>query len=121
MITRTNFVLAVPDLAASATYFRDVLGFEVRDMGDVGWRMLVRDACCILMGHCPDAAPPASLGDHAYFGYFVVEDADTLHAEFTDKGATILHPPRTEPWGMREFAVQTPDGHRMMFGQSVEA
>jgi hypothetical protein len=24
-----------------------------------------------------------------------------------------------EPWGMREFGIETPDGHRIMFGQKL--
>ena len=30
-------------------------------------------------------------------------------------GAKIRKPLRLEPWGMREFAVETIDGHRIMF------
>ena len=25
-----------------------------------------------------------------------------------------------KPWGMREFAIETPDGHRIMFGQDID-
>ena len=31
----------------------------------------------------------------------------------------IRTPPATKPWGMREFTLQTPDGHRMTFGSLV--
>lgn len=119
MIVRTNFVLAVPNVETSARYYRDVLGFEIRDMGDDGWRMLVRDSSCIMIGDCPNAIPPAELGDHSYFGYFVVEDIDALYQEYSGAGAQIPCAPVTESWGMREFSVQTIDGHRIMFGQRV--
>jgi hypothetical protein len=33
------------------------------------------------------------------------------------RGAIILHAPSDKPWGQREMAVATPDGHRMMFAQ----
>ena len=36
-IRRTMFVLAVPDLARSAAFYRDVLGSEIREMGDPGY------------------------------------------------------------------------------------
>ncbi len=52
MIIDTMYVLAVPDLARSADFYRDVLGFEVRDMGDPGWRMFVKDSCRIMAGEC---------------------------------------------------------------------
>jgi hypothetical protein len=29
--------------------------------------------------------------------------------------------PRDEPWGMRELALRSPDGHRFMLGQPLES
>lgn len=66
MITQTMFVLAVRSLEISSTYYRDVLGFEIREIGDPGWRMYVRDNCRIMSGECPDATNPVELGDHSY-------------------------------------------------------
>lgn len=74
-----------------------------------------------MMGHCPDAMAPSAMGDHSYFGYLNVENADALHNEFVSRGAIILQPPVDRPHGMREFVVATPDGHRMMFGQDLSA
>lgn len=72
MITRTMYVLAVPDLERSAAFYRDVLGFEVREIGDPGWRIFEKDVCRIMAGECPDATPAAELGDHSYFAYLTV-------------------------------------------------
>jgi uncharacterized glyoxalase superfamily protein PhnB len=119
-IQHTIFVLAVPDLAVSTAYYRDVLGFEVLEIGDDGWRMLVRYGCRIMAGECPDAIPPRELGDHSYFGYWVVDDADAYFQEVSAKGAEILKAVRDEPWGMREFALHRVDGHRIMVGQELE-
>jgi uncharacterized glyoxalase superfamily protein PhnB len=116
MITATMFVLAVPDLARSAGFYRDALGFEVREMGGPGWRMFVRDSCRIMAGECPDAIPPAELGDHSYFGYLVVEGVDDYYESVRSRGVEIVKPLRDEPWGMREFGIRTVDGHRIMFG-----
>ena len=111
-----RYVLAVLDLERSARYYRDVLGFEVREVGDPGWRFFVRDDCFIMAGECPDALPPEQLGDHSYFAYLVVDGIDQLYAELTAKGVTLIKPLRNEPWSMREFGVRTIDGHRIMFG-----
>jgi predicted enzyme related to lactoylglutathione lyase len=118
-ILRTAFVLAVPDLERSAAFYRDVLGFEVREIGDPGWRLYVRDACRIMAGECPDAIPPAQLGDHSYFAYLTVDDVDALHEKVKASGAEVVKALASEPWGMREFAIRTVDGHRIMFGQDV--
>ena len=118
-IRRTLFVLAVPDLERSGAFYRDVLGFEVREIGDPGWRMFVRDDCRVMAGECPDAMPAAQLGDHSYFAYLVVDDVDAEYARVTAAGAEIVKPLASEPWRMREFGLRTVDGHRIMIGQDL--
>ena len=120
MITHTFFVIAVPDLEASAAFYRDVMGFEVREIGDPGWRMFVNDHCRIMAGECPDAIPPAYLGDHSYYAYLVVDEVDDYFASVKAAGAEILKDVRSEPWGMREFALRTADGHRIMVGKDLD-
>jgi uncharacterized glyoxalase superfamily protein PhnB len=115
------FVLAVPDLTAAAAYFRDALGFAIGWEAVAGWRLASRGGVNVMLGHCPDALPPAALGDHSYFGYLHVDDVDALHAEFVARGALILAVPADKPWGLREMPVATPDGHRLMFGQVLPA
>jgi len=120
MTERTHVVLAVPDLDISAAWYRDVPGFEVRDMGDPGWRMFVCDGCTIMAGHGPDALPPADTGDHAYFGCFADDDIDRLHATWVARGVTLIKAIADEPWGMREFGIRSIDGHRIMVGQPLD-
>jgi|SRR5471030_1411295 len=114
-----SFVIAVPDLKKSAAYFRDVLGFSLAWPEDMGWQMASRGSVRIMLGHSPDAMPPSATGDHSYFAYLNVNDADALHQEFASRGAIILQAPADKPHGMREFTVATPDGHRMMIGQDL--
>ena len=121
MIRRTLFVLAVPSLERSGAFYRDVLGFEVREIGDPGWRMFVRDGCRIMAGECPDAMPAAQLGDHSYFAYLVVDEADAYYRRAVAANAEIVKPIASEPWGMREFGLRTVDGHRLMVGQEIVA
>jgi uncharacterized glyoxalase superfamily protein PhnB len=113
------FVLAVPDLDAAAAYFRDALGFtrDWRDADD--WETLSRGGARVMLGRCPDALPPAQLGDHSYFAYIDVDDLDAFHAEIAARGAIVRSPPAHKPWGRRELGVHTPDGHRIMFGQNI--
>jgi predicted enzyme related to lactoylglutathione lyase len=119
MLRNPRYVIAVHDLERSARYYRDVLGFEVREVGDPGWRFFVRDECFIMAGECPDAMAAHELGDHSYFAYVLVDDIDQLYAAVTANGATLIKPLRDEPWQMREFGVRTVDGHRMMFGRRL--
>ncbi|MEL7072228.1 MAG: VOC family protein [Cyanobacteria bacterium J06581_3] len=120
MIQRSIFVLAVLDLEVSSRFYQEVLGFSIQEIGDPGWRMYVRDDCRIMAGHCPDATPPAELGDHSYFGYFVVSDVEAEYQKVVSHNVEIVKPLRSEPWGMREFGLRTVDGHRIMIGQDID-
>jgi predicted enzyme related to lactoylglutathione lyase len=113
------YVLAVHDLAGSAQYFLTVLGFSLEWADGDNWQALRRGEVGVMLGRCPDALPPAELGDHSYFGFFATGDVDALHAEFAARGAVIISPPDDKPWGWREMAVATPEGHRMMFAQRI--
>lgn len=86
-----RFVLAVPDLAASAAFYQDVLGFEIREFVD-----------------------------HSYYGYFEIEDIDLYYQQVVARKVEVLKSLVSEPWGMREFAIRTIDGHRIMFGQNLD-
>jgi len=113
------YVLAVPDLARSSAFYRDVLGFEVRELAP-GWLLYVKDGCRIMAGECPDAIAPRELGDHSYFGYLVVDDVDEGYRRVVASKAEIVKTLRDEPWGMREFGLRTVDGHRIMIGSERE-
>ena len=117
MIERSRFVIAVHDLERSADYYRDVLGFEIREIGDPGWRFFIKDECFIMAGSCPESLSPAELGDHSYFAYLQVDDVDQMYNDLKSKGAVIIKDLQDEPWLMREFGIRTIDGHRIMFGR----
>ena len=119
MIREHRYVLAVPSLQASADWYRDVLGFTIHEVGDPGWRLLRRDDCVIFAGECPDALPARDIGDHSYFAYWLIDDADAWYARLCDAGVEFIKPLRSEPWGMREFGIRTLDGHRIMLAQRI--
>ncbi len=112
-------VLAVRDLRVSTRFYIDVLGF-VRDFGDGsdGWSFLSRDGFRVMLGECPDSTAP---GDHSWYAFVTTEGVDQLHEEVAGRGAAILSPPTTKPWGLREFSLETPDGHRIVFGEPIRA
>jgi catechol 2,3-dioxygenase-like lactoylglutathione lyase family enzyme len=116
--TRVQCVLAVPDLKRSVGFYRDQLGLRL-DFHVEGWAFLSRDQFRLMLGECPDAMPAHELGDHSYFAYVTVGKIDELYREFAANGVAPLKEPVNKPWGMREFLVTTPDGHRLMFGQEL--
>ena len=117
-ITGLSHVLAVPDAMATARWWVDVMKFDaLRDLG--GWVFVKRGPCMIMLGSCPDAIPVPELGDHQYFGYIEFDDVDAYFAEIDQSKVDLIKPPTSEEWDMREFAVRTPDGHHVMFGQDL--
>lgn len=117
-VLRNHHVLAVHNARESARFYADVLGFHLVHE-DPSWVFVERDNCMIMLGECPDDMHPSQLGCHNYFAYLHVDDVDAFHSELQAKGVTPLDPVADKPWGMREFCIKTPDGHRIMVGQKT--
>jgi uncharacterized glyoxalase superfamily protein PhnB len=49
----------------------------------------------------------------------MVDDVDDFHREVAERGAMISSEPTDKPWGLREFGLRTPDGHRITCGQPI--
>lgn len=117
-INSTQFVLAVPDLKRSVDFYVDKLGCELYGEPP-GWAFLRRGPFNVMLGEYPAAIVPNDLGDHAYFAYVNVSDIDELYKELTAKSIKLNKQLTVEAWGMKEFAIETIDGHRIMFGEDV--
>ena len=117
-ITASTFVLAVNDLDASRAFYCQKLGFT-EDLSVKGWSFLSRGACKLRLGHCADAQPMSALQDHSWFAYLHVHDIAALYEEVIKNKVGVWHKLAPKPWGMREFAIVTPDGHRIVFGEQI--
>lgn len=117
-VVHTRHVLAVKDLAVSAAYFKEKLGFDL-DFTAPGWEFLSFGSFKVMLGECSDALWAHETGDHSWFAHALVENVDDVYKEFGERGAEIISPIKNQPWGIREFAVKTPDGHRIAFGQEL--
>lgn len=62
---------------------------------------------------------PVAREEHEGDAYFVVDDADALYEEFIAKGVPMHRGIQDEPYGLRDFTVATPDGHRLTFGSEL--
>tara|TARA_R110002012_G_scaffold292339_1_gene487503 strand:- start:136 stop:510 length:375 start_codon:yes stop_codon:yes gene_type:complete len=115
-VKATQHVLAVNDLEKTESYFLDKLGFSLRFRVD-GWSFLSLGGFHVMQGHCPDELPARDTHEHSYFAYVNCEGIDELYRDYQQRGAEIFQAIADKPWGLREFAVATPEGHRIMFGQ----
>lgn len=105
--------LPFDNVPAAIAYYRDVLGFRINyQQDDLG--VMDRDAITVLL--IPRTERHKGIGSFEVY----VEDADVLYEELLAKGAHILGPPVSHPWGLREFRILDLEGNRITFGQTFE-
>ena len=119
-VVHTRHVLAVKDLKIETEYYIDKLGFE-RDFTAPGWEFLSFGDFKVMLGECSDEMTAEATGNHSWFAHALVENVDQVYQELIDRGAKILSPIADKPWGIRDFTLVTPDGHRIVFGQLIES
>ena len=119
-ILQNHYVLTEHDVRRSADFYVEMLGVRVV-IESPGWIFVAKDGCLIMLGECPNDTPPGTLGCHSYFTYLRVADADSYYRHLKAKGSDVLSDLEDKPWGMREFGLRTPDGHRIKIGHSLNA
>ncbi|MGA6098564.1 VOC family protein [Stutzerimonas marianensis] len=117
-VKATQHVLAAKDLAQTERYFLDVLGFTVRFRVE-GWSFISLGDFHVMLGHCPDEKLACATPEHSYFAYVNCVGIDEIYSDYQQREAIIFQAISDKPWGMREFGVATPEGHRMMFGEDI--
>ena len=118
-VVHTRHVLAVKELKVEADYYKDKLGFDL-DFTAPGWEFLSFGDFKVMLGECADEITAEATGNHSWYAHAIVENVDEVYEELIERGAQILSKIENKPWGIREFSVVTPDGHRIGFGQVIE-
>ena len=118
-IVDSRCVLAVRDLRVSTSYYVEVLGFSKDPINAEGWSFLTRDKFRVMLGECKDEKPASELENHSWFAYWNIEGIDEFYREIAAKGALVTSQPSNKPWGLREFTLRTPDGHRITCGEVI--
>ena len=107
--------LEVDNLAPAAAFLREVLGFEVEvDEPEMGLMLLRRDAAGLAL---VQSATPAVNATTA--AYIAVTGIDDLHEQCAARGARIVTGLADHPWGVRDFVVEMPGGHRLALGERI--
>ena len=104
-------LLTVPDVAATAAFYRTVLGFKT----DPGAES--PDYCVVWRDN---AAVHLTSGELAAIGvriFFWVKDVNTLYADVISHGGEIDVPIDTRRYGIRDFSIRDPNGVSLVFGQ----
>ena len=126
-ITIHSSFLPHSDPDASLAFFRDTLGFEVRnDVGYKGMRWITvgsadqPDTSIVL--HPPAATPGLTederrtilelMAKGSYFGVnLATKDLDETFAKLEGSGAEVVQEPTEQPYGVRDCAFRDPAGN----------
>ena len=119
--------LLVDDIDRSTAFYRDVLGFRVKqtvpDDSPFVFVWLERDGIPVFLND-PQAVEKDVAGSvgrprgGTATMFFVITDVDDFHARVAPH-ATVVMPLKTQFYGMREFAIEDPDGHILTFAERV--
>jgi RimJ/RimL family protein N-acetyltransferase/uncharacterized glyoxalase superfamily protein PhnB len=120
---RVEPVLAVSDVAAAATFYRDKLGFQIDflfgdppDHAAVSRGDWTGSTVTIQLTLAPKDYEITPAG---YLYVYTDTSLDFLCDSFLKNGVQILTKPQDQPWGMREFVVRDLNGHRIVFGTHI--
>ena len=114
-------VLAVQDLAKATHFYTEVLGFRRDPVDAKGWSFVSKDAFKLMLGECADEVAAAEVGNHSWFARVIVEGLDDYFRDITARGAEVISRPADRAYGLREFVVRTPDGHRLMLAERIDS
>ena len=116
----------VPDVVASAEYYRDFFGFKILGyfLDPPVFAMVSRDVAEIHFGKADDGAVPSpnltrrkGLGIDAYIW---VNDLHALHAELKSRGAKIIEGPVQRVYNCLELVVEDLNGFRLVFAMDYQ-
>ncbi|HKR65769.1 MAG TPA: VOC family protein [Thermoanaerobaculia bacterium] len=118
--------LTVSDLARSLAWYRDVVGFAVRqeyvrDGKLMAVSLFAGDARVLLAQD--DGAKGADRVKGEGFSLMITTDQniDELANAIRARGGTLATEPTDMPWGARVFRVQDPDGFKFAISSEVAA
>ncbi|MDE7264487.1 MAG: VOC family protein [Anaeroplasmataceae bacterium] len=121
-----GFGLFVKDMGTMIRFYRDVLGFEIREAEDTGNVYLIKDGTLFMLYERKNFESMTSkkyeyitgLNGHFEIALYVdtFEEVDRCFAEIVSKGAAPVLQPTTEPWGQRTCYVADPEGNLIEIG-----
>ena len=121
-----GFGILVKDMATMIRFYRDVLGFEIKETEDSSNVYLVKDGTLFLLYGRKDFENMTSrkyeyikgLNGHFELALYVdtFNEVDAAYERVIKQGATPVLAPTTEPWGQRTCYIADPEGNLIEIG-----
>ncbi|MBP0976703.1 MAG: VOC family protein [Oscillospiraceae bacterium] len=121
-----GFGIFVNDMAKMIRFYRDVLGFEIKEDENTSNVYLKKDGTLFLLYGRKDFEKMTSQkygyaeGKNGHFELALYVDTfdkvDRAFADVISKGAETVMEPTTEPWGQRTCYIADPEGNIIEIG-----
>lgn len=121
-----GFGILVEDMPKMLRFYRDVLGFEIKESEDTSNVYLVKDGTLFLLYGRKDFETMTSRkyeylkGPNGHFEIALYVDTfaevDEAFNRVIKQGATPILEPTTEPWGQRTCYIADPEGNLIEIG-----
>ena len=121
-----GFGILVEDMASMIRFYRDVLGFEIKESEETSNVYLVKDGTLFLLYGRKDFEKMTNrkyeyvkgLNGHFELALYVdsFDEVDAAYDRVIKKGATSVLAPTTEPWGQRTCYIADPEGNLIEIG-----
>ena len=121
-----GFGLLVNDMGKMIRFYRDVLGFEIKEDENTSNVYLIKDGTLFLLYGRNDFEKMTSrkyeyakgINGHFEIALYVdtFEEVDKEFNTAISKGATQIMKPTTEPWGQRTCYIADPEGNLIEIG-----
>lgn len=121
-----GFGLLVNDMAKIIRFYRDVLGFEIKESEDTSNVYLIKDGTLFMLYGRKNFEKMTShryeyvkgLNGHFEIALYVdtFEEVDLAFKDAVDGGAKPVLEPTTEPWEQRTCYIADPEGNLIEIG-----
>lgn len=118
--------LFVDDMATMIRFYRDVLGFEIKEAENAVNVYLIKDGTLFMLYERKNFEKMTSrkyeylkgVNGHFEIALYVdtFEEVDIEFAKAVSKGATPVLEPTDEPWGQRTCYIADPEGNLIEIG-----
>ncbi len=118
--------LFVKDMATMLRFYKNVLGFEIKESEDAVNVMLIKDGTLFMLYERKNFEKMTNKKYeyiNGFNGHFEIalyvdtfEEVDKCFIDVVNKGATPILEPTTEPWGQRTCYISDPEGNLIEIG-----
>ena len=119
-------MMAVRDMKRTIEFYRDSLGFQLGmtfpDASNPEYADMAKDGMVLMFLPASNCGiyPGQKLGIGVNFYMEIDGDIDKYYADLKSKGVKISADIKDEPFGIRDFTVEDPDGYLLTFNKRIQ-